>query len=169
MEPVITSIQGALETLAACLCLGVQNDNDGTEFCFCGVIPGQGVPDFLSACTKGGVAYTRLITSYPSQTVGQIDQTEGNCAAGIGFDVEVGIYRNFPIRSDGLPLGSDAMLAVSRQQQQDIETMRTAIACCAWVAGKDYIIGQWNPVGPQGAWIGGVFTVYGWTPSQFPG
>lgn len=164
----MTWVGDRLEVLAACLC--EQLAEADAETCFCGVIPGQAVPmDLMNRCDESsaecGMAYVRLAGAYPSSVIGVPDQNPGNCGTGIGFDVEIGIYRCFPLADDGGPPPAEEMDAAFRAQMVDLAVMRETVICCTWLDGKDFVLGNYQPYGPEGGIIGGTFslfaTVYG--------
>lgn len=160
----------ALETLASCLCAQISVDNNGAGPCFCGVLPGEGIAVDLTVCEdepdgECGMAYVRLSTIYPSTVVGQLDLSTGNCGAGQGFDVEVGIFRCFPLPEDGSAPDPGDLLEATTQQIADARTMWTTLSCCGWLDDqKAFVMGQYVPVGPSGGVIGGVFPVSAWLP-----
>lgn len=155
-ETVLSTI---LETMAACLCGQIIEDGS-PEPCMCGVFAGAGVPLDVGNChKKDGLAYVLLNTSYPSTEVGVADLTPGNCAKGLGFDIQVGIYRSFPINRDGSSPAADVMLGVFRQQMKDEQSIRRALTCCDWLPSKDFVVGQYNPYGPSGGVVGGAYPI----------
>lgn len=157
---VTTWVGDALERLALCLCAQIVADGSPST-CFCGVMPGQGVAADLASCGDGdGIGFVRLASTYPAQTVGVADQTPGNCGVAIGLDIEVGIYRCFPFTGDGSFPDPETLLEVSRQQYLDMESMRRALICCDWLPAKDVLLGQYNPLGPDGDLIGGTWQVF---------
>jgi hypothetical protein len=161
-EPVAVSVvEAALERLAMCLCAQLVGDGS-PQPCFCGVVPGVGFSPDLFECESDdacGIGFVQLGTSYPSQTVGVINETPGNCGMTIGVDITIGILRCYPL-TDGTNPDPDTMLEVARQQLLDMETMRRALACCDWLPTKDVLLGAYVPVGPDGGLIGGTYQVF---------
>lgn len=157
----VTWVGDALEKLALCLCAQIIADGSSSP-CFCGVVPGNGIPPDLSGCDDDvcGAAYVKLLSSYPSSAPGIVDQNPGNCGVAIGIDVEVGVYRCFPIMADASLPSADTLLEVTRQQMADMESMRTALTCCDWLPSRDVVVGQYNPLGPDGDVVGGSFQVF---------
>lgn len=157
----MATISEILSGLAACLCAQITED-DSPETCFCGVIPGGGVvADYAGDCDDvNGMAWVRLITSYPAQSVGQALQQVGNCSVGVGIDVEIGMLRRYPL--DAEALDEATLLELVDQQIKDMHTMRKAVQCCAGnsFGNKDYILGSYTPVGPDGDLVGGTWTLY---------
>lgn len=157
----MTDIFTIAASLAACLCAEV-TDDDGDSLCFCGVMAGDQAYDFagLGDCEDGkcGQAWVRVVTVYPMSVLGQANVETRNCDVGLGADLEVGLLRCWPIEEDGEAVDPLTMLEVAQQQLLDEESLRRAVSCCEEL--KDYILGQWTPVGPEGGLIGGTYTVY---------
>lgn len=148
------------EVLASCLCDALVD----APVCFCGVVPGSEVPmDLMGRCEDTdadcGIAYVKVTLQYPSQIIGVQDLQPGNCATGLGFDLEMGIFRCFPIPEDGSSPEQDVMDEIFHRQMDDAEAMRLAITCCTWLDGKDFILGAYTPQGPAGGFIGGTYTL----------
>jgi len=150
-------VPGLLVDLAACLC--EENQACGSpSLCYCGVIPGSQPIDMSGTdCEPAGQAWVRLTTAYPSQRVGQPDLTLGNSAnTGLGFGVEVGILRYFPVQVQ--PMEDEEILEATLQQITDMETIRRAILCCPSLSPKDYALGTYTPLGPT-TLVGGSWTI----------
>lgn len=154
------SVQDTLEQLAACLCAQIITDGS-PGVCFCGLVPGEAVAlDYLGDCPDGlcGMAWTRLITAYPATILGTPSLEPGNCAIGLGLDIELGIARcaSMPA-TDGTPPSDAQLLADTQQQVADMETMRRAVLCCN--EGIDWILTNYTAQGPQGGLVGGSWVV----------
>lgn len=148
-----------LPDLAACLKAQMQ-EAGLPETCFIGVIPGSSLTaDYTGDCEDAcGVAWVRIPTYYPSQTVGRADDTLGNCGVGLGADIEVGILRCLPMEED--PMTEAEALAAYQLQIRDAEAARRAIVCCTTLRPKDYILGSYTPIGPLGGLVGGSWTAF---------
>jgi len=146
--------------LAACLCAQIEADG-GPEPCFCGVIPGDAVVgDYAGDCDEQcGMAWVRLIATYPATGVGQADESVGNCGSTLGFDLEIGILRCITIHDDGSPLTLEESSDATRLQTADMMTMWRAISCCDSFTSKDYVLGSYQPLGPLGGLVGGGFQI----------
>ena len=154
----MASIIQRMTDLATCLCAQIVVDLS-PEPCWCGVMPGQeALLEALGDACDGGIAWVRLITSYPSQIVGQASTLTGNCGMGTGFDLEVGIARVVTVEEEA-PDPAEALAAVE-QQIKDMDTMRRAIGCCPALPKPDYILGAYTPLGPLGGVVGGSWTVF---------
>lgn len=162
--PTLAPVQVVLEDLAACLCAQITID-DSIEPCFCGVMPGAAIPIDVGTCDQAnGMAYARLVSTYPSAEVGVANLTPGNCAVGTGIDLELGIYRCYPLEEDGTAPPPDVMLEATRLQVADEQTMRRALSCGCWLSPKDFVTGQYAPAGPAGGVLGGVIPISAWIP-----
>ena len=152
------SVFETMASIATCLCNVLVTQ--GRETCFCGVVPGEVVSqDFAGNCEVAcGMAWVRLGNAYPSTTPGQADQTVSNCSKPLGIDIEVGITRCIEVDEDGN--SPEELLEATDMQIQDMLAMREAILCCPDLSAKDYILGSYRPVGPEGGLYGGVWTVY---------
>lgn len=157
----MASIWEQAKALAICLCAEV-TDDEGESLCFCGVMAGDQAYDFagLGECGSGkcGQAWVRVVSVYPSTALGEANTEARNCDVGMGADIEVGILRCWPIEDEGEPVEPAVMFEVAEQQLIDEASLRSAVQCCD--ALDAYILGQWNPVGPEGGLIGGTYTVY---------
>jgi hypothetical protein len=153
-------IDELLASLAECLCAAVC-EGDNPEPCFCGVMPGENwIAEYAGDCRdKCGSAWVRLGAAYPSVTAGEADTRPHNCGASIGVDIEVGIVRCAPVPNSVGEVDPAKVLASAQQQAEDILTMWRAISCCPEVTKRDYILGQYSPVGPQGGLMGGIWTL----------
>lgn len=153
----VTVVEAAAEALAACLC-GLLTE--GPDLCFCGILPGNAVPLDVGygdgEC--GGMAYVRVVSVYSSTSVGQASVTPANCTLGTGFDLEMGVYRPFPIQDDGSSPPPEVQLEATRWQMWDVQQMRKAL-CCDWLPKMDYILGQYAPAGPAGGVLGGIIPI----------
>ena len=150
-----------LSALADCLC--AELEKAGTpNLCFCGVLPGEvASADYMGGCgDKNGMAWVRLKNMYPSTSVGTANVTVGNCDKEIGFDVEMGVMRVYSVGdSRGNPPTAKQSLDAAAMQIMDAETMLKAINCCDAISSRDYIVGLYEPAGPEGGIVGGMWTI----------
>lgn len=149
------TVSERLTELAQCLCAEVG------DLCFCGVLPGgEAALDYAQHDCDGdcGQAWVRLVTVYPSRTLGQADETAGNCNSLLGYDVELGVVRCLLVGDDaGGPPDAAAMLASTEMQVADMEAMRRAVLCCT--PAKEFLLGAYTPYGPEGGLVGGTWLV----------
>jgi hypothetical protein len=152
-----TPVGRTLEALATCLCAQILAD--GTpQTCFCGVLPGAEFPIKMANCrndNQNGIAWVRLINTYPSVSVGQAYIEPNNCAVSTGLDIEIGIFRCYPLTRDGANPPPEVMLEAARLAYADERTMRRAISCCGWAEPQDFVVGTYIPQGPAGGLLGG--------------
>jgi hypothetical protein len=160
VEPLPNPLFDRLTDLAACLCAQIEESGE-PAVCFCGVVPGDGaVGDHAGDCEVAcGMAWVRLVTTYPATGVGLPDETAGNCSASLGFDVEVGILRCIQIPSDGSAPPPAEMTESVRLQTADMMTMWRAIMCCDSLHTKDLRMNAYQPMGPMGGLFGGAFMI----------
>lgn len=151
------SVLDQMNALVVCLCQKL--DEHEAPTCFCGIRAGEAVPADMVDCDDGrcGQAWVRMRNAYPSMTPGSLDQTVGNCGKGKGFDLEIGILRCVEI--DDLGYLVDEAGALDRQLK-DMDIMQEAIVCCPSIRNPDYMLGQYEPVGPMGGTLGGAWTLY---------
>ena len=140
--------------LQQCLCETLTTRGLMPGDCFCGVLPGdQVIWDY-----KEGMAWVRLATTYPTTTFPNIDNTlRGSCTAGLGATLEVGVLNCAPgiSASGNLPTEFDQFEA-TRLQLATMRAMHQAITCCGFDLA---ILGQYQPLGPQGGLVGGFWLV----------
>lgn len=153
------NLSATLAALAQCVCSTI--DTEGLpSHCFCGVVPGDSVlADYAEGCDRrNGVAWVRIALTYPAQVVGVQDTRTGTPPTGLGLDIEVGSIRQFDVDDDP-PTEAEA-LATATLQHDDMMALRKAILCCDALNPKDYILGQYRPMGPLGGMVGGAWTVH---------
>jgi hypothetical protein len=138
-----------LEALGVCLCAEV------ADLCYCGLVAGENVAlDYVNSCDDDacGMGYVRLLAAAPTTGIGVVSETVNNCGATLGFQVEVGVFRCFPMESDGGPPQPEAMLESAKQQTADMLAIRRALACCDI---GDFLLDAYQPYGPLGGVVGG--------------
>lgn len=154
-----TLVYPGLETLAACLCEELATSLGGVP-CFCGVVPGRIVPmDFCDCATTGcGMAWVRLDAMFPSRAF-PTQTTDARCNDPLASRIELGVTRCLPgMDAQGNPPGVVEQSNAVAVQMADAMAMRRAIACCYGPNSKDYVLGTYQPVGPQGSCGGGTWT-----------
>jgi hypothetical protein len=156
MSNLITTV---LEELVTCLCAQVEADGL-PPLCMCGLMPGDAIAaDYAGDCADAcGMATVRLSQSYPSTVIGQPNLIPGNCASGIGIDVELAILRCIEVGGeDGQPVPPETLAEAAELQHNDMLAMWRAVNCCR--TSKDYIISAYTPLGPEGGLVGGAMLV----------
>jgi len=154
-------VMARLEALAACLCAQIEDPDNGVpKVCYCGVVPGDQPPaayagDCKVAC---GMAWVRLATLYPATGVGVADSRPSRCTPALGIDVEVGILRCMSVGDErgNLPSAREQRDAVDLQMADSV-VMLKALLCCEAFDSDVVIVGQYQPLGPQGGLVGGMF------------
>lgn len=148
-----------LTQIAECLCSQI-NDTDGVPgVCFCGVVPGENAhAAYAGECDDScGMAWVRMITSYPAKALGQVDSSPGNCGSGLGMEIELGIMRC--IRMEEQAPDEAELLDAVHLQMVDAAIMRRAIWCCSAIPTKEAIVTSYTPIGPEGGLVGGTMNV----------
>lgn len=157
MEP-----QVLLDAIADCLCRQIER-SPVPGVCFCGVVPGDGVvTDFAGNCKDAnqGMAWVRQTLLYPASGVNVVNETVGNCGSGAGMDIEIGMIRPAAtVDAYGNPPTADQYRALSQLVNDDAMVMWRALACCDTLTDLDYILGTYQPFGPMGGVVGGVWSV----------
>jgi hypothetical protein len=151
-------IQNVLAELSTCLCAQILTD-DLPPVCVCGVMPGAEVAlEYTGDCDDAcGMAWVRLVSSYPSTSVGAPAERPGNCGLGIGLDVEMGIVRCIEVGDADVPPEPAHLAAAAVLQTADMMAMWRAVSCCR--QSKDWMLGSYVPYGPEGGLVGGVLPV----------
>ena len=157
-----TTVYVRLTEIATCLCAEYADGNDAglPGLCFCGVVSGDEASfDYLGDCSdRCGMGWVRLVSAQPWTGIGVESTEPGNCSSLLGLTVEVGVYRCAHVMgSDGVPPTEEEMLAETQLQIADMMAMRRAIVCCG--GSKDFVLGAYTPIGPEGAAVGGTWDV----------
>lgn len=156
------AIMARLEAVAACLCAAIEDPENGVPgVCYCGVVPGDQPPAVYSGDCEDecGMAWVRLATVYPATGVGVTNLQPLRCDPALGLDVEIGMLRCMSVGDErgNLPTAQEQHDAVALQMA-DMTVMLKALLCCDAIPSGDVIIGQYQPLGPQGGLVGGLFT-----------
>lgn len=142
-------------------CLQAELESAPTpDMCFVGIVPGDSVAlEYQGDCTDVcGMAWVRVVTMYPSSGVGIANTHPRNCDAGLGIDVEIGTMRCItPGDENGAPPSAEELRAATELQVADMLTVLRAIRCCQ--GSDDWIVGQYQPYGPQGGVFGSTVQV----------
>ncbi len=152
-----------VQALAACLCAEIQDPENGVpDVCFCGVIPGDAaVAQYAGNCKdKCGMAWVRLASAYPANAPGIILTEASTCTTGMGADIEIGMLRCMTVGDErgNMPSPQEQTDAFELQMA-DLMVMWKAILCCNAFPGKDILLSQYQPAGPEGGLVGGTFTI----------
>lgn len=149
-----TALWPAMVALSECLCETLEAEGLLPGDCFCGVLPGDNVAwDY-----KEGMAWVRLQDAFPSAVFPTQSTALRNCDTPIAATLEVGVLHCHPgLGPNGTFPSREMQFEATRQQMAAMAAMRKAVQCC----GIDtLILGLYTPLGPQGLYVGGSWTVY---------
>jgi hypothetical protein len=124
--------------------------------CFCGIVPGQQATwDYTT-----GMAWVRLTSVVPSAIFPSQSFDLNNCGTTLAAELEVGVLQCTPgPAADGSPPDQDQQTEAARLQVATMAAVRSAILCCADGSDLDLILGAYDPQGPNGNLVGGIWTV----------
>ena len=139
--------------LRQCMCETLTERGLMPGGCLCAIVPGDAaVWDY-----SDGLAYVRLVDSYPSTTFPAADTTlRGSCSAALAATLEVGILQCHPINADGSPLSQEQQEESARLQTAGMRALKEAIMCCDL---DPIVLGTFTPQGPQGGLVGGYWQI----------
>jgi hypothetical protein len=149
-----------LHTLLDCLETAIDGMGSPTP-CMTAVFPGAQVAiDYCNPCgpDQCGMAWVRLASVFPSTVFPIQDATSTPCPPPMAVTVDIGIARCAPVGDDdGNPPSTDEWEAASAVQIADMTAIQDAVLCC--FTGKKVVFGAYQPLGPEGGCVGGVWTV----------
>lgn len=154
------SVLPVMEALLGCLCAALE-DSPGGSPCFCGLLPGALVAmDYVDCDGDGcGQAWVRLDSVYPSTRFPTLD-LEATCRSPQAARVQLGVLRCVPgMDADGTPPDEVAQAEATRIQLGDRAALQRAVECCFDRPHRDYMLGQYAPIGPSGGAGGGALVV----------
>lgn len=100
---------------------------------------------------------------YPVTGAALQQDVTGSCATTPGFDIQLGLFRCAPpmvgTKTNPRPPTPATWLNAERVVLADMAAMRRAIQCCMQTTERDYVLRNWQPYGPSGMAMGGVWTV----------
>lgn len=153
-------LHDALIAFSTCVGLAVP------DICSFGVTIGESYvpfnPDPEDDCEEEEVACSQLWVRVESvsENPGIPGGWDGDCAATLSLEIEVGVLRCLDVPEEGeAPVASEMLLA-SMQAMSDMTAIRcAAVSCDAW--SGPVVPGPWRPLGPLGGQYGGLwmFTV----------
>jgi hypothetical protein len=151
-----TTIWPAMVALSACVCEVLEERGLLPDDCFCGILPGSQV----SYDYPNGMAWVRLTNAFPSNNFPVQETTlRGSCTAPLAAELEIGMLHCAPMMSStGIVPGVADQYEATRLQIATMAALRTAITCCT----DDFllILGEYNPIGPEGGLVGGSWQVW---------
>lgn len=141
--------------------IGTEFDKAGIESpAFLGVWPGQLVSyDHCGDGECGGQTWVRAASVFPASNFPNPD-TDVNRWGTMAVLVEVGTVRCAPQpeHADEFPT-AEQYLDCAREALADMAAMRRAICNYLTSIDRDFILGSYTPVGPDGGCVGGIWTV----------
>lgn len=155
-------MSGVWDSLTGLLACAVTTLSEAGEPdpCAAIVVPGsQTVADYIGTCENDGdgMLWVRLASAYPTSGVGIIDETANNCSKPLGWDIELGLIREYPIDESGFP-EPDVTQQVADQQIREMGLLRKAIQCCEALP-EQVVLRNYEPLGPLGDTVGGQWNI----------
>lgn len=149
-----------LEAVVACLGESIKAVG-APPTCFLGVVPGDAASfEYVGECTdQCGMAWVRMVSLYPSSSTGVADVSVGNCGKGSGLDLELGVMRCTSVGEGAEPPTPQELAESTALATLDAQAMFRTVACCDIFSEKDYIVGTYTPLGPEGGLVGGIVPV----------
>lgn len=131
--------------------------------CYADLVPGiQVALDYCGSTNCQGMLWLRLANVTPS--VDFPNQAEfSNVPLGLhSFEIEVGLVRSAPLSNRaGAPPSAAAQVKAARIQMADMSAIRRSVCRYLTSEDRDYMVGQYLPIGPDGGCVGGswLFTI----------
>lgn len=148
-------VAASLDELIACL--REQIEKAGQEApCFLMPLPGADVAmDYCGQC-EGGMAWVRM------QRVAMPDEVQPGVSKALNVFIEMGWIAGAPMmrETDGgfeLPTEEEQRNAMLAQMNQ-MDLMLAALTCCPLSSGWRIDLGPYEPVGPAGGCVGGIWS-----------
>jgi hypothetical protein len=131
-----------------------ESEHGITKPCIISPLPGALVA--FDYCEDGGMAWARLVTIEPVQDLDPF----AACATMYDVTVEIGVLRCAPtLHEDGSLPSREEQIAASLLQNHDMGVLHKVFSCyAAPKAFEGPAIGIFQPVGPDGGCLGGVWT-----------
>jgi len=130
--------------------------------CFHGVLPGDLVPlDYCAPCGSGacGMSWVRLAGVIEDEA-NSIGIRTTRCITILNASFELGCVRcHQTMDARGNPMGMAYQEGVARQQLSEYAVMRDVLLCGESLHDYDIALGSYRPIGPDGACIGGVWSI----------
>lgn len=145
--------------ISDCVCRELSEGPVG-PVCLCGPVPGLSPAwDGCTGCDNDacGMAYVRLgpVTPYESFPIPEVEGV--GCRRPLMYTVVAGALRCMPTPDGGGPLSNQESAEVSVRQWADMWSLYRAIKCCP---ASLISVGAYQPLGPQGACVGGEWTFW---------
>jgi hypothetical protein len=126
-----------------------------------GVEPGQ-LPafDLGSDDNECGQGWVILQSAFPSLNFPNQDVATLGLSSPLSFGIQMGIMRCIPgLDENNETPTADQRLMATRDQLADMAAMRRAICKCLKEAKRDFVLGNYQPIGPDGGQVGGTWSV----------
>lgn len=127
--------------------------------CWHGIAPGADTAlAGCASCDEGrcGVSWIRLVSIFQSDTFPSPSEWS-KCGTPLAYELEMGVVRCMPLEQDGSDPDPDVMLETTLIQLEDQQAMFKAIQCCLDVKGVLVSIAPYEPQGPDGGCVGGLY------------
>jgi hypothetical protein len=149
-------VNSILIELADCLCREIAA-RDMPEPCFCGVLPGDAASFMHCNLCEGGQAWVRLIAvGMPNA---DIEMPMNRCVGTLAVQIEMGmVFGWLPVDEDGDPKDMSDNLAAVERQTAEMDVMYHVLTCCGLSMQEPVSNLGYNPVGPTGTCLGGIWT-----------
>lgn len=142
--------------LRSCLCDALKESSPEHELCQCLVVPGIGPDPSAALSQKKGMAWVRLVNSYPSTSPPSPSSQMLPCHPQHAAQVEIGVLRCYPVPGPRGVLSAEVVEEAAELQMSDMAAMVRAVCCTE----RDHVLGSYTPDGPAGGLYGGTWTVY---------
>lgn len=116
--------------------------------------------DYVGLGKECSELIVNLMTAFPVSTFPEAD-TSGNCASPLAYQVQVSLLRCAPpLRAQGKqPPSIEDQLEGARLHLADMQAVHAAVRCCFAKTDREYVLAPFQPYGPQGNVVGGVWTI----------
>lgn len=101
-----------------------------------------------------GDAWVRLVRMEPDLSLLRL--TPQQCAPSWQVVVEIGTYRCAPVTEDGSALPEQEVTALALDMASDRAALLRVFGCCVALRDRDTLVDFYQPIGPEGACVGGV-------------
>lgn len=141
----MTKITDALASLKGCL-----------DEAFCKRCPTVLLAGTQPLALGNDMAWVRLVNAYPSKRFPSQDTESTSCKSPLAYALEIGVIHCLPIPNRSPMPTAEAMTAMAVTLSEEMMDLRSIPGCCL---GEDWdvLLGNWVPIGPQGALIGGAW------------
>lgn len=133
-------------------CLKGEFDACGYDLCYLGLQNGQ-LADLTAIGESGSMGWVRLASMSPMAS------DVRTCSFMLTVEIEVGFATCYELSDDGSARTVQEDLALGKMLIDAQMLLLRALTCCQWTASrKDYVVDNWQPLGPEGMVIGGMWT-----------